>query len=259
MFRSFNRWPAGAVMRRPRLLILGGTAEARELARRTAESFEVITTLAGVLDRPARIPGVVLNNRFDGIDDLTWFLRDLFIDLVVDATHPYAATISAHARAACAAARVPRLQIVRPAWARGPGERWIEAATWEDAAERLPVLGRRAFLTVGARNLQAFAGRADCWFLVRLPRVPDSALPLPAHELITGLPPFRPADEIALMRTRRIGVLVTRNSGGASGHGKIEAARVLDLPILYVRRPDPEPGEVADSAEAALRWLGVAA
>ncbi len=246
-------------MRRPRLLILGGTGEARDLARRAADSFDVITTLASVPSRPARIPGVVLTNPFEGARDLTWFLRDLFIDLVVDATHPYATTISAQARAACEDARVPRLQILRPGWPRGPGERWIEAASWDDAAARLPDLGRRPFLTIGIKNLPAFSNCNGCRFLVRLPEAPDDPPPIDNCDLVTGLPPFRPADEIALMRGEGVDVLITKDSGGAAGYAKIEAARILELPILVLKRPDPEPGDVTESTAGALRWLGVAA
>ncbi|GAB6052406.1 cobalt-precorrin-6A reductase [Magnetospira thiophila] len=243
-------------MRRRHLLILGGTREALALARATWETFRVTTSLAGTTSHPTPPPGALRIGGFGGTEGLTRYLRDEFVDLLVDATHPYAARMSRQAREACALAQVPRVQLYRPGWTRSADETWIDAETWSDAAARLPRLGRRVFLTIGRQNLAAFARCTDCWFLLRLLEAPDPPLTFPNHHLLIGPPAARIADEMALMRTHRIDLLVSRDSGGAAA-AKIGAARHLDLPILTVRRPPPEPGPRVETVAEALQWLGL--
>lgn len=242
-----------------RLLILGGTGEAAALARAAAERFaaglDIVTSLAGRTAVPALPRGRVRIGGFGGADGLAAYLRDERVDLLIDATHPFAATISVNARRAADAAGVPRLALARPPWPRHPLDRWIEVADMAGAAAALPQAGRRAFITVGAGEIAAFAGLAEVWMLVRLIEPPRAPLPLAQHELVIDRGPFSVTGERRLIESRRIDVLVTKASGGAATAAKIEAARALELPVVMVRRPPPEPGERVGTVDEALAWI----
>jgi precorrin-6A/cobalt-precorrin-6A reductase len=241
----------------PLILILGGTADAATLARRLAverPEVEVLTSLAGRVRNPRPLPGRVRIGGFGGAEGLAAFLRDARVALAIDATHPFAAQISAHARAACDAAGVPRLQIRRPEWPRHADDRWIETDTTEEAALRLPGIGRRAFLTVGVGELAPFADLPGVWCLVRVVDPPAAPLLSGPHLALAARGPFAEADEIALMRKHRIDVLVTKHAGGDATYGKIAAARKLGIPVLMIRRPPAEPGDTAPP-EGAMAWI----
>ena len=239
-----------------RVLILGGTAEAAALARALAarDGVELVTSLAGRAGIPD-LPGTVRVGGFGGAAGLESYLRAERIDRVIDATHPFAARISAQAEAACRTAGVARLVLARPDWPRLPEDRWTLVDGIAEAAARLPDLGRRAFLTVGAGEVAGFAGVRGVWLLVRL--LQDRVLPLADYRVIAGRPPFTIEAEQALMQDHAIHVLVTKASGGDATSAKIAAARRLNLPVLMIRRPPPPGGESVVSMAAAVAWLGV--
>lgn len=242
-----------------RLLILGGTAEAAELAGAALARFggrlAVTTSLAGRTSRPAPLPGAVRIGGFGGVAGLAAYLAEEAVDLVVDATHPFAARISHHARLACDAAGVPRLRLLRPPWRRHSLDRWVAVADAAGAADAVPRLGRRAFLTIGAGDLEAFAAITGVHFVVRLVDPPAVALPLRSVEVLTGRGPFALAEERLLLRRHGIDVLVCKASGGAATEAKLIAARELQVPVVMVRRPPPEPGRRVADAPAALAWI----
>lgn len=238
-------------------MILGGTAEAVELARRAAANpkIEVVSSLAGRTSRPRRPAGGLRVGGFGGVDGLLDYLHQGAIDLLVDATHPYAAVISHNADQACRRAGIERLSLVRPAWRAEPNDRWIEVPDAAAAAARLPDLGHRAFLTLGRRDLEVFASRAGIWFLVRLIEVrPPTGFA--DATFIQDRGPFTRQAELALMREHRIDCLVSKNSGGEATHGKILAARELSLPVLMIARPPPPGGAQVASVMEAQDWLG---
>jgi precorrin-6A/cobalt-precorrin-6A reductase len=236
-----------------RVLILGGTAEAAALARNLTErGVEVLTSLAGRTISPRDLPGRVRSGGFGGVAGLVEVLRAEAITVVIDATHPFAATISAHARAACDHTGIRRVQLRRPAWIAQPGDRWIEVGSLAEAAAWLPELGRRVFLTVGAGGLHTFQGCQGVWFLTRLITPPALALP---GVTLSDRGPFTVAGETALMVEHRIDLLVTKASGGAATAAKLAAARTLTLPVLMIARPPVEPGPVADTVEQAVAMV----
>ena len=242
---------------RLRLLLLGGTGEASALAARLADDarIEAITSLAGRTRAPAAIAGQVRTGGFGGSDGLADYLAAEKIDLLIDATHPYAATMPHAAADACARVGVPRLRLLRPPWTPEDGDHWIAATDMTAAATVLSDLAARVFLTTGQRGLNTFAVLRDIWFLVRLIDPPASPLPLAHCEIRLARGPFRVEDEIDLLREHRIGALVSKNSGGDATHGKIAAARALGLPVVMIDRPPQPHGESVANADACLAWL----
>ena len=242
-----------------RLLILGGTAEAAALARAAAARFGddlvVTSSLAGRTERPGPIPGQVRIGGFGGPAGLAAYLEAHGIDRLIDATHPFAARISAAAREACAAAAVPRLMLLRPPWRRHRLDRWIEVDDMEAAAGIVARIGRRAWLTIGAGEIAAFSDVPGVRFLVRLVDPPRHPLPLRFCQVVLGRGPFALADERHLIARHAINVLVSKASGGSATSAKLVAAREFSIPVVMVRRPPAEPGEAVETVEAALDWV----
>lgn len=241
------------------LLILGGTAEARVLAERVlaqfAERLAVTTSLAGRTARHAVLPGDVRSGGFGGSPGLAAYLESAAIDLVIDATHPFATQISAAAAAACRNVGVPLLLLVRPDWVAEEGDRWITVADAAAAAVQLAMLGaRRILLTIGQRDLGAFAMLRDAHFVVRLIDPPASPLPFPSATLLLGRPPFTLREERLMMRAAAIDAVVTKAAGGAMP-AKLVAARALSLPVVMLRRPAPENDKNVVRVEDALEWV----
>jgi precorrin-6A/cobalt-precorrin-6A reductase len=241
-----------------RVLILGGTTEAAALAESLAgnRTLEVISSLAGRTHRPRPLPGTVRIGGFGGDDGLARYLKDERIDALIDATHPFADEISKHAAGAAERAGVPRLILTRPEWRAVTGDRWIVVADLDGAAEvlRKRFDGTRAFLAVGSGSLSPFAELSHRSLLVRVAQEPEG-LPLPGSVVFVDRGPFTEAQEIALLRSHRIDVVVSKNSGGDAVYGKIAAARDLGIPVVMVARPPCPPGDHVRSVDAAARWL----
>jgi precorrin-6A/cobalt-precorrin-6A reductase len=238
-----------------RLLILGGTAEAAELSARLAgdDRLETVTSLAGLTRLPNVGAGRLRHGGFGGPDGLATFLREGGYDAIIDATHPFAAQIAAHAAEAAAKAGVPRLKLLRPPFERTPADRFIGVPNVEAAAAALPH-GARAFLAAGRREVAPFAARADLWCLVRMIEAPAAGDPMPAGELILGRPPSDPEAEIALLRKHDIGWIVSKDSGGQAG-AKIVAARRLGIPVVLVDRPPAPAGPTVATVGEVMAWI----
>ncbi len=231
-----------------RVLVLGGTAEARELAGR----LPVISSLAGRTSEPRRPVGEVRIGGFGGPDGLAAYLRAERIEALVDATHPFAARISANAAAAAEATGVPLLVLCRPGWVAGPGDDWHRVPDLATAAAVLPRLGHRVFLTTGRQGIAAFAGLDGCWFLAR--SVEPPAAPVPSRlEVLLDRGPFTLDGERRLLAEHRIDVLVSKDSGGPAA--KLAAARERGIPVLLVDRPPSRPAAAVATVDEALAWL----
>lgn len=238
------------------ILLLAGTGEARALAGLLADDprFQVTASLAGAVERPQAYPLPVRIGGFGGAQGLGDWLRGEGISALVDATHPFAARISANAVAAARIAGIPLLRLERPAWQAGPGDDWREVADLKEAAALLPQ-GARPFLAVGRKDISRFSKRRDLDCLMRMidPPEPDAVLP-PGRLLLAR--PSRDVDaEAALLEQHGATHLVTKNSGGPWGEAKLLAARRLGLPVIMVRRPDLAGGEAVADVPAALAWL----
>jgi len=225
------------------VLILGGTAEARALAADlTAAGIAVISSLAGRVARPRLPVGEVRVGGFGGPEALTVWLREHGITAVVDATHPFAARISASAARATGVGGVPLLRLERPGWTAGDGDDWHWVDDLDHAAAATARLGTRVLLTTGRQGLATFAHDAERWYLIRCVDPPQTALP-EHHELLLDRGPYTLEGELALIDTHRIDVVVTKDSGGPLTQAKLQAARTRGLPVIVVRRPPH--GEVA--------------
>lgn len=237
-----------------RLLILGGTIEARLLATALHPEHEVTTSLAGRVRAPVPPPGRIRIGGFGGVDGLTGYLRDARIDALVDATHPFAAAMTTHAAAAAAVAGVPLLVLRRPGFTAVDGDRWVVVDSLPAAAAALPELGQRVFLTTGRTGLAAFAG-SPLWFLVR--SVDPPRPPVPARmRVLLDRGPFTLDGERALLREHRIDVLVTKDSGGSMTQAKLVAAREAGIPVVVQRRPPlPDGLTTVATVDEAVGWV----
>ncbi|SEC82686.1 precorrin-6A/cobalt-precorrin-6A reductase [Streptomyces sp. 3213] len=243
----------------PHILILGGTTEARELAAELAvrrPEVRVTTSLAGRVSRPGALAGDVRIGGFGGAEGLAEWLREQHVAAVVDATHPFAESITANAARAATATALPVVVLRRPGWRPVPGDRWHPVASLPEAADALPALGRRILLTTGRLGLAAFAHLPQLHFVVRSVEPPEPPMP-PDVEVLLARGPFTVDYEAALLREHRIDVVVTKDSGGAATAAKLTAAREAGVPVVVVGRPPlPEGVNVVPDVAGALDWLG---
>lgn len=240
-----------------KILILGGTAEARVLAGRLNGStrFDVTLSLAGRTANP-RDQGVPTRiGGFGGADGLARVLRDDHVDVLIDATHPFADRISTNAARAAVQTQVRFLAMRRPPWERRPGDHWIDAGSVADAVVALADKPRHVFLALGRKEIAPFANAPQHVYLVRSVDPIDPPLDVPRAVYITARGPFDEAHDRKLLEDHRIDIVVAKNSGGPASYGKIAAARALRIPVVMVRRPVLPDTEAVTTIEDALYWL----
>ncbi|MDC8974937.1 cobalt-precorrin-6A reductase [Mycobacterium marinum] len=236
-----------------RLLLLGGTSEGRALAARLHPQVDLVSSLAGRVPDPALPVGPVRIGGFGGVDGLRRWLVDERIDAVVDATHPFAATMTAHAAQVCAELALPHIVLARPPW--DPGAALVVRSDIEAAESVAQQRFSRIFLTTGRSGTAAFIA-SDAWFLIRAVTAPDGASLPRRHQLVLSRGPYHYDDEVRLLREHRIDALVTKNSGGAMTRAKLDAAGALDVPVVMVARPRLPAGvSSVGTVEEAAVWV----
>jgi len=240
-----------------KILILGGTTEARELAGVLAgrADFAVTLSLAGRTMTPVPQPVPVRVGGFGGAEGLAAYLRDEGIDILIDATHPYAAVMSLNAAQAAEITGVRFLALRRAAWEKTQGDQWIEAANVAEAVEALGKAPRRVFLALGRKEIEPFETAPQHIYLVRSVDPVDPPLAVPHAIYLTARGPFSEADDRALLERYRIDVIVAKNSGGEASYGKIGAARALHLPVVMLARPALPEAESVQTVEDVVAWL----
>ncbi len=240
-----------------RILILGGTAEASALAKLIAgdRRFQPTLSLAGRTASPAEPPIPYRIGGFGGAEGLAAWIKAEGVIAVVDATHPFAARISANAVKAAEAAGVPLATVIRPAWTPQAGDRWISVPTPEAAAAALGTVPRTVFLATGRLELPAFAGAPQHTYIARVIDHPGDVVLPPRIEFIYDRGPFAAAAEAQLLAGFRAEIVVSKNSGGAATYGKIEAARALGLAVVMIQRPEKPAVHALSGAPEAMRWL----
>jgi precorrin-6A/cobalt-precorrin-6A reductase len=241
-------------MRHERILILAGTAEARALANAlVALGLDVVSSFAGVTQDPLLPVGEIHRGGFGGAEGLAAYLRDEDITRVVDATHPFAAQMSAHAHAACAASGVPLLRLERPAWETQAGDSWLVVASMGEAVERIPA-GARLLVTTGRKGLRPLITRPDLSGVIRSIEPPVEEMPQ-GWSVLLDRPPHDLQSELDLLGRERITCLLSKNAGGDSTVAKLDAARQLGLTVVMIGRPFKSPCPTVSSVAEAL--LGI--
>jgi precorrin-6A/cobalt-precorrin-6A reductase len=219
------------------------------------EGYDVTVSFAGRTRTRVDMPGAVRVGGFGGVDGLVAYLRAEQIDVVVDATHPFAATMPHHASEACRIAEVAGVRVCRPPWTPSSGDRWHSVTDLAAAAVTIESLGgRRVFLTTGRQELGPFARLGDVWFLVRAIEPPDP-MPLERATVILDRGPFDVDRERRLLVDHEIDLIVSKNSGGSATAAKLAAARELGLPVVMVDRPAPAGLPTVATTSEALAWV----
>jgi precorrin-6A/cobalt-precorrin-6A reductase len=239
------------------ILILGGTTEARLLGQQLAirNDRAVTLSLAGRTTSPLAQAVPVRSGGFGGTPGLIQYLRDHEIHALIDATHPYAATMSAHAQSAAAQNHTPLLCLCRPPWRAVAGDRWTDVQDAQAAAAILGPAPRRVFLAVGRQEIAPFAAAPQHRYLIRSVDPVDPPLKVLHALYILERGPFGEDRERELLREHEIDILVAKNSGGVATYGKIAAARTLGLPVILLRRPPPLDVPRVATVDEAMAWL----
>ena len=242
-----------------RVLILGGTTESRQLAAQLATSrtkLDVVLSLAGRTREPMQYPVPLRIGGFGGPRGLADYLNERQINLLIDATHPFAAQMSRHAALAAAETKVPFFALCRPAWQQTEGDRWTDAGSVADAVGKLGKKARRVFVTLGRQDLAPLGAGPQHSYLVRSVDPVDPPLDVPEARYILGRGPFGIAAERTLLAEEKIDAVLAKNSGGEATYAKIAAARDLGIEVVLVRRPEHNGVETVGSVADALRLAG---
>ncbi|AFO86805.1 cobalt-precorrin-6A reductase [Phaeobacter inhibens] len=239
-----------------RILLLGGTTEASQLAKTLAETgADAVFSYAGRTAKPVSQPLPTRIGGFGGVEGLSEYLKAESITHVVDATHPFAAQMSTNAVHACEAAGVSLCAFERPAWQAGEGDTWVHAETIDEAVSALPDTAARVFLAIGKQNLTQFAVKPQHHYLLRLVDAPETNLPLPHTMVEIARGPFDVAGDTALMQCHGITHVVAKNAGGAGAAAKLTAARTLGLPVIMIGRPQVPARPIKGSVAEVMAWL----
>jgi precorrin-6A/cobalt-precorrin-6A reductase len=238
------------------VLILGGTTEARELAQALrGRDLTITMSLAGRTAAPAAQPVPVRRGGFGGVEGLAEFLRAHHVDLLLDATHPYAETISMNAMQAAQSTNTPILTVRRPEWSAVPGDVWIDVANAEVAARALGNSPRRVFLGVGRQELGPFNTMPQHFYVVRSVDPVDPPLDVPRAYYILARGPFTEDEDRAVFESFSIDAVIAKNSGGDATYSKIAAARALGIPVFMFKRPAPPDSPSVATVTEAVAWI----
>jgi precorrin-6A/cobalt-precorrin-6A reductase len=252
-----NAAGSGGLNVMPRILILGGTTEARGLAERLAArpGLDITLSLAGRTIAPLAQPVPVRSGGFGGAAGLADYLVGERIGALIDATHPYAQVMSANAAEAARRTGVALLALRRPPWIKTGGDRWTEVDDVNAAVAALGQHPRRVFVALGRNELAPFVGAPQHHYLVRSVDPVAPPLALPHASYITGRGPFSEGDDHALLTAHRIEVVIAKNSGGSATYGKIAAARMLGLNVIMLGRPALPDVPAVETVDEAVAWL----
>ncbi|WP_030541155.1 cobalt-precorrin-6A reductase [Sphingobium sp. DC-2] len=238
------------------ILILGGTTEASALAAAAAQrGLRATLSYAGRTERPRAQPVPLRIGGFGGVEGLTRYLRLEGVTHLVDATHPFAATMSRHAAEAARLAGIGHIMLTRPQWEAGEGDRWSHVADIAGAVAALAGRAQRVMLALGRMHVDAFAAQPQHHYLLRFIDRPVVPPALPRHHLLVDRGPFAVESEVALMRAHEVELVVAKNAGGEGARAKLDAARELDIPVLMIDRPPLPDVRVTHSVADVLYWL----
>ncbi len=239
-----------------RVLLLGGTTEASQIAAELAAAAVVATySYAGRTAMPVAQPLPTRVGGFGGVAGLAQYLRAEQVTHVIDATHAFAARMSRNAALACVETGTKLIALERAPWREGPGDDWRCVSDIEAAVAALPDIPARIFLSIGRQNLAAFSARPHHFYLLRLVDAPVAPLALPNARIVLARGPFTLDGDLALLRDNGISHVIAKNAGGDGARAKLDAARVLGLPVIMIGRPHTPERRVACSVHEVMRWL----
>ena len=239
-----------------RALILGGIADASLLAAEIARAgIDAVYSYGGRTRAPADQPLPTRIGGFGGVKGLADYIRSEGITHVIDATHPFAAEMSRHAIEACAETRTPLIALERALWVKAPGDSWTEVADVSAATAALPEAPANVFLAIGRQHIAPFAAKSQHAYTLRFVDPPEAPLPF-AADVIVSRGPFTLDGELEMLRTRGIAWVVARNSGGDGARAKVDAARMLGLPVIMISRPALPERLRVESVTEVMQWLG---
>lgn len=238
------------------MLILGGTTLGRELAAAVHSlPVDCIYSLAG-RTTPKSLPEVQVRiGGFGGAEALADYLRDENISMVIDATHAYAAQISANAEAACEAANVPLFRLQEPPWQQQDGDHWIPVADVAAARDAAANIAQRVFVTTGRQSAAEFANDSSCWWLLRMVPTTDTLPQLANGDYVFERGPFDLDNERQLLRGHDVEAIISKNAGSEATYAKIIAARELSLPVIMIERPEAADVTQVATVIDAIEWL----
>lgn len=234
---------------------MAGSGEARALATLLSEAgHTVVASLAGATKEALRYDCKTITGGFGGAGPFETYVTGEKFEAVIDATHPFADRISARTSTSCNRLSVPYVQLLRPPWVPEAGDIWHKIAATRDA--RSVVLpSSRVFLATGRQTLSEFANLTDCYLICRQIDPPDGPFPFPNGEFLIGRPPFTVEDEVKLFGDLRIDVLVVKNAGGAASRSKLDAARILGIPVVMISRPAPARSDPVETIGQVMDWV----
>jgi precorrin-6A/cobalt-precorrin-6A reductase len=218
--------------------------------------IETVFSYAGRTKEPVPQPVPTRIGGFGGVEGLCSYLEAAGISHVIDATHPFAATMSTNAHTACVTSQVPLIRLERPRWVPQPEDNWQFFPDIEAIANHLPDTPARVFLAIGKQHINVFNAAPQHHYLLRLVDAPDGKIPLPHHTTVLDRGPFTLEGDLALIQAHRITHIVAKNSGGTGARAKLDAARVLQIPVLLADRPALPDTAVAGDPHAVMQWLG---
>lgn len=238
-----------------KILLLAGSGESRILAEKLSnEGHEVLASLAGVTREVRRYATPTRTGGFGGDAGFRYYLKTEQPDLVIDATHPFAARISKRSVAICSKVGIPYVQLLRPEWHPKEGANWTMIGSPKEARDHVKP-GSTVFLATGRQTLMDFGNLSDCHLICRQIDPPDEPFPFPNGEFLVGRPPFSIDDEISLFKRLGVDVLVVKNAGGAASRSKLDAARALGILILMIKRPAPTSAETLSNIDDVMAWV----
>jgi len=239
-----------------RALILGGIADASLLAAEIARAgLDAVYSYGGRTRAPADQPLPTRIGGFGGVSGLADYIRGEGITHVIDATHPFAAEMSRNAVEACAETKTPLIALERAPWTKAPGDVWVEVSDVAAAVAALPEAPANVFLAIGRQHIAPFASKPQHAYTLRFVDPPEAPLPF-AADVIVSRGPFTLEGELEMMRSRGIDWIVARNSGGDGARAKIDAARMLGLPVIMISRPALPERQRVESVDEVMQWLG---
>ena len=239
-----------------RVLLLGGTTEASQMARVFVDAgTDAVYSYAGRTKSPVSQPLPTRVGGFGGVTGLVQYLSDAKITHVVDATHPFAAGMSTNAFDACRNKDVPLIRLERAPWVAQTGDSWTCVKQIEDIPAALPDVPARVFLAIGKQQIGLFAAKPQHHYILRLVDAPDAALPLPNTTVVLARGPFTIQGDVALMQANAITHVVAKNAGGTAARAKLDAARALGLPMIMANRPSLPGDNIVKNTTDVMTWL----